>query len=237
MKTVEIVLPVHNEAGELAERVATLMRWLGSHRPRWEWRVTIAENGSTDRTREVAADCVRSFPRTSLWTTDRPGRGGALRGAWAASDADVLAYMDLDLSTDLSDAVLVIEAVTDGTADLAVASRLLRPEWVERGLKRTIIGRCYAWLARAVLNTKTRDFQCGCKVVSRAGWSQLRRYCTDTGWFFDTQLVCWAERLNWRVLEIPVHWRDDPDSRVNILRTAIADLRGLHALAKATSQL
>ena len=158
---------------------------------------------------------------------DRPGRGGALRSVWSASEADVCAYMDVDLSTDLNALLPLVAPLLSGHSDVAIGTRLARGARVIRGPKREIISRCYNLLLHATLGTRFSDAQCGFKAIRADVARALLPLTTDTGWFFDTELLVLAERAGLRIHEVPVDWIDDPDSRVNVVGTALADLRGI----------
>ena len=190
-------------------------------------RITIADNGSTDRTWAQALDLAEEFPLVRAARIKRPGRGGALRSIWSGSDADVVAYMDVDLSTDLNALLPLVAPLVSGHSDVAIGTRLARGSRVVRGPKREIISRCYNLLLHASLGTRFSDAQCGFKAVRADAARVLLPLTTDTGWFFDTELLVLAERAGLRIHEVPVDWIDDPDSRVNVVATALGDLRGI----------
>jgi putative flippase GtrA len=163
---------------------------------------------------------------------EHKGRGRALHTAWGTSDADVLVYMDVDLSTDLAALLPLVAPLLSGHSDLAIGTRLARASRVVRGPKREVISRCYNAILRAVLGAKFSDAQCGFKAIRRDRAEQLLPLVEDTGWFFDTELLVLAQRAGLRIHEVPVDWVDDPDSRVDIVATALADLRGVARLAR-----
>ena len=161
------------------------------------------------------------------------GRGGALRAVWQASDAQVLAYMDVDLSTDLSALLPLVAPLVSGHSDLAIGTRLHRSSRVIRGSKREFISRCYNLILRGALRARFSDAQCGFKAIRSDVARELLPLVQDTGWFFDTELLVLAERSGLRIHEVPVDWIDDPDSTVDIVATAKADLRGVLRLGRA----
>jgi glycosyltransferase involved in cell wall biosynthesis len=223
---VDIVVPVKNEARALAPSVKQLVGHLRHAFP-FTARVTIADNGSTDGTWPVACALVDEFPEVRAVHLDQPGRGRALYEVWSSSDAEVLAYMDVDLSTDLNALLPLIAPLLSGHSDVAIGTRLARGSRVVRGPKREIISRCYNLLLRAALRVGFSDAQCGFKAIRACQARQLLPLVADRGWFFDTELLVLAERAGLRIHEVPVDWVDDPDSRVNIVDTALADLRGM----------
>ena len=226
---VEIVIPVRNEERDLGPAVRRLRAYLDDSFP-FAARITIADNGSTDGTWAQALELAGEFPLVRAARIDRPGRGGALRTIWSGSDADVYAYMDVDLSTDLNALLPLVAPLLSGHSDVAIGTRLARGARVIRGPKREIISRCYNLLLHASLGTRFSDAQCGFKAVRADAARVLLPLTTDTGWFFDTELLVLAERAGLRIHEVPVDWIDDPDSRVNVVATALGDLRGIARL-------
>jgi putative flippase GtrA len=228
---VEIVVPVYNEAEGLEASITTLRRYLDESFP-FRTLVTIADNGSTDGTALIARRLAAVLDGVQALTLSRKGRGYALRTAWSASEAEVVAYMDVDLSTSLSALLPLIGSVLSGHSDLAVGTRLARGSRVVRGPKRELISRAYGHIVRLSLRSRITDFQCGFKAIRRDRALQILPLVEDDGWFFDTELLVTAERLGVRVAETPVDWTDDPDSSVDIVATAAEDLRGVWRLAR-----
>jgi putative flippase GtrA len=229
---VEIVVPVYNEAQGLETSITTLRRYLDESFP-LRTLVTIADNGSTDGTALIARRLAATLDGVQALTLTRKGRGFALRSAWSASEAEVVAYMDVDLSTSLSALLPLIGSVLSGHSDLAVGTRLARGSRVVRGPKRELISRAYSHIVRLSLHSRISDFQCGFKAIRRDRALHILPLVEDNGWFFDTELLVTAERLGVRVAETPVDWTDDPDSSVDIVATAAEDLRGIWRLARA----
>ena len=225
----EIVIPVRNEERDLAPSVRRLHAYLRDQFP-FTTRITIADNGSTDGTWAEALALEASLESVRAVQIERPGRGGALRTVWSQSDADVLAYMDVDLSTDLNALLPLLAPLLSGHSDVAIGTRLARGARVIRGPRREIISRCYNLLLHATLGTGFSDAQCGFKAIRADKARVLLPLTADTGWFFDTELLVLAERAGLRIHEVPVDWIDDADSRVNVISTALADLRGIMRL-------
>ncbi|MDU0293667.1 bifunctional glycosyltransferase family 2/GtrA family protein [Saccharothrix longispora] len=222
----DVVVPVHNEERDLAPCVRELHADLVRTFP-YSFRITIADNASTDGTADVADGLARELPGVTAVHLAEKGRGRALKAVWSASDAAVLAYMDVDLSTDLAALAPLTASLISGHSDLAIGSRLARGARVVRGPKREFVSRCYNLILRGALATRFTDAQCGFKAIRADVARRLLPHVEDTGWFFDTELLVLAERAGARIHEVPVDWVDDPDSRVDIVSTAIADLRGV----------
>ena len=227
---VEIVVPVHNEHAILARTVRRLHRFLSDGFP-FSWRIVVADNASTDGTPFVAADLAGALPGVTHLRLDRKGRGLALREAWSRSDARVVSYMDVDLSTDLRALLPLVAPLLSGHSDVAIGSRLAHGARVVRGPKRELISRGYNRLLHTTLRARFSDAQCGFKAVRRDALDGLLPAVRDDAWFFDTELLVLAQRRGLRIHEVPVDWVDDPDSRVDIVRTAIEDLKGIARLA------
>jgi len=228
----DVTVPVYNEAHVLEASIATLHAYLAEHFP-FTWRITIVDNASTDNTLEVANRCVDRWPRVAVLHLDRKGRGLALREAWSRSDAQVCAYMDVDLSTGLDALLPLVAPLVTGHSDLAIGSRLAPGASVARGPRREIISRTYNMLLKTVFAVRFRDAQCGFKAIRTDIARHLLPAVEDDSWFFDTELLLLAEHNGLRVHEVPVDWVDDPDSRVNVRRTATDDLKGVWRMAKS----
>lgn len=229
--TVDIVLPVLNEQRVLEGSVRRLLQRLDTMRG-FDARIVVADNGSTDGTLEVAHRLARMVPGVSVTHLNVRGRGRALRQAWTRSTADVVAYMDIDLSTDLAALQPLLELVASGRADVATGSRLAPGARVTRGVRRELISRAYNALLRAALEMPVCDAQCGFKAVRASVARTLLPSIEDEEWFFDTELLVRAHHAGFRVAELPVRWVEDRDSRVRVVRTALADLRGVWRLRR-----
>jgi putative flippase GtrA len=228
----DVVIPVYNEQDDLEPCVRQLHAHLAGTFP-YPFRITIADNASTDDTLALAETLQAALAEVRAVHLPEKGRGRALRAVWLASDAPVLAYMDVDLSTDLTALLPLVAPLLSGHSDLAIGTRLARTARVVRGTKREFISRSYNVLLHGTLHTRFSDAQCGFKAIRREVAQQLLPLVEDSGWFFDTELLVLAERAGLRIAEVPVDWIDDPDSRVDIVATALADLRGVARLGRA----
>src|SRR4051812_24705331 len=227
----DVVVPVFNEERDLEPSVRRLHAHLRETFP-YPFRITVADNASTDETPRIAARLAAELPEAEWLRLSEKGRGRALHAAWSGSRAPVLAYLDVDLSTDLTALLPLVAPLISGHSDIAIGTRLARGSRVVRGPKREVISRCYNVLLRSTLAVGFSDAQCGFKAVRRDVAERLLPLVKDSGWFFDTELLVIAERAGLRIHEIPVDWVDDPDSRVDILSTALADLRGIARIGR-----
>ena len=227
----DVVVPVYNEQAVLSESVHRLHRYLRDAVP-FPARITIADNASTDDTPRIAARLATELSDVRVVRLEEKGRGRALHHVWSTSDAAVLVYTDVDLSTDLAALGPLVAPLISGHSDLAIGTRLARGAHVTRGPKREIISRCYNFILNSPLSARFSDAQCGFKAIRADVAARLLPHVEDTGWFFDTELLVLAERSGLRIHEVPVDWVDDPDSRVDIVATAAADLRGIGRLLR-----
>jgi len=228
--SVEVTIPVYNEEKELPESVSKLCRFLSQELKNYQWRITIADNASTDRTLEIARELAKKYLQVSYLHLDQKGRGRAIKKAWRKSDADICSYMDVDLSTDLKSFPPLIKALSHGF-DIAIGSRLLLGSTVlGRTLKREIISRAYNILIKLIFGTRFSDAQCGFKAVTKKVVKEILPYIKNNGWFLDSELLIVGEKNGYRIYEEPVKWVDNPGSTVRVLKTTTEDLKGLWRL-------
>ncbi len=228
----DVVIPVHNEQHTVRACVTRLLEHL-QHTFPYPFRITIADNASTDATWEEACALTAEHSSVAAVRLSQKGRGRALKQVWLASDAPILAYMDVDLSTDLDAFWPLVAPLMSGHSDLAIGSRLHRGSRVVRGPKRELVSRCYNLLLRGVLGAGFSDAQCGFKAIRADVAAEVLPLVEDPSWFFDTELLVVAERCGLRIHEVPVDWYDDPDSRVDVVSTALDDLRGVCRLRRS----
>ncbi|MDO8670983.1 MAG: glycosyltransferase family 2 protein [Dehalococcoidia bacterium] len=225
MAIVDIVIPVYNEEHVLEESINTLREFLQAGF-KHEWKIVVANNASTDGTLALAQKLANKYPDVGYVHLDQKGRGRALRKAWLESKADVVSYMDVDLSTELAAFPPLVDSLLNGY-DVAIGSRLSAKSRTTRSLKREFISRCYNLLIQAMFFTNFVDAQCGFKGVTRRAADQLVPLIKDQAWFFDSELLLLAVRKGYRIKVIPVLWVEDTDTRVKIFNTAMEDIKGL----------
>lgn len=227
----DVTIPVYNEERDLEECLRRLHAYLRDAFPH-TFRITVADNASTDGTLKTAERVARELREVSVVHLDEKGRGNALRKVWLASPSPVLAYMDVDLSTDLAALGPLLAPLISGHSDLAIGTRLTRNSRVIRGPKREFISRSYNFLLQSLMCAHFSDAQCGFKAIRADIAQQILPHTVDNAWFFDTELLVLAEKCGLRVHEVPVDWTDDPNSSVDIVQTALADVRGMARLSK-----
>ncbi len=227
MPQLDIVIPVYNEAHVLAGSVEKLRSFLQETNFPYTWRVVVADNASTDATLEVAQELSRQHDDVSVVHLPQKGRGRALKKAWLESDAAAMCYMDVDLSTDLAALLPLANAVLKDGYDIATGSRMTRGSQITRSLRRETTSRGFIALIKLFFFSKLSDTQCGFKAVTRQAAHELLPLVENDEWFFDTELLLLAEKGGYRVKDVPVHWIEDTDSRVNVRKTVMEDLQGL----------
>ena len=226
--TVDIVIPVYNEEKALPRSIVILTDFLKAHL-RNPWQVVIADNASTDNTRAISEMLCERYPGVNYLRIPQKGRGRALRAAWRDRQADIVSYMDADLSTDLSHFPQLIQSIESGS-HIAVGSRLSRGSRVSRGFKREFISRGYNLLINAMFFTGLPDAQCGFKALTRSAAEAIVPHIKNNNWFFDTELLVIAAKRGFNIASVPVKWADDPTSTVNVAGTALEDVKGLFRL-------
>ncbi|MBT0566904.1 bifunctional glycosyltransferase family 2/GtrA family protein [Williamsia sp. CHRR-6] len=231
----DVVVPVFNEQSDLADCIERLAEHVRTRVP-YSARITIADNASTDSTLAVAIELAQTISGVRVVHLDEKGRGRALNATWMHSDAAVVAYCDVDLSTDLNALLPLVAPLLSGHSDVAIGSRLNRSARVVRGAKREFISRSYNLILRAAMGAKFSDAQCGFKAIRADVARALLPHVHDTGWFFDTELLVLAERIGLRIAEVPVDWVDDPNSKVDIVHTAIEDIKGCWRVGRALAE-
>lgn len=226
-KSVDVVIPCLDEVGVLRQSVETTVGLFAQH-PEFEWRLVIADNGSTDGTTELATQLTEEYPQVAAVFLPVRGRGLALKQAWLGSDSDIVAYMDVDLSTDIRHLPRLVQMVASDSCDIAIGSRLAKGSRTKRSLKREATSRGYVALIRATFpRLRITDAQCGFKALNRKAVNELVPLIENTMWFFDTELLVLAHQRSYRIAELPVRWIEDTDTKVKILKTATEDIRGL----------
>ncbi len=229
---VDVVVPVFDEERTLVENVETLLAYLDREFP-CRFRVVIADNASTDATAAIGAELAARHDEVRYRRLERKGRGLALRTVWLESDANVVSYMDVDLSTNLESFLPLVAPILSGHSEVAIGTRLGHSAHVRRRLKRQILSRGYNLLIHALFRTGFSDAQCGFKAVRTDVARQLLPLVVDDGWFFDTELLLLAEHNGMRIYEVPVDWIEDLDSRVELVPTIVGDLAGLWRMRRS----
>jgi glycosyltransferase involved in cell wall biosynthesis len=226
MATIEVVVPVYNEQEALPRSIPVLHKFLTERIPQ-PWIITIADNGSTDNTIAVATALSQQYPGVRVVRIDQKGRGWSLQKTWLESQADIICYTDVDLSTDLEAFPRLVGALEQEGYDVATGSRLMPGAQVKRSFKREFVSRIYNLMVRLMFFSSFHDAQCGFKAIRREVAQDLVPLVENRNWFFDTELLLLALRKGYRIKEIPVKWYEDPGSTVHVTKTAVEYIEGL----------
>jgi glycosyltransferase involved in cell wall biosynthesis len=226
MPEVNITIPVYNEENAIVNCIEVLREFLQNN-VNFKWTIVIADNASTDATLNVARELAQKYPDVTYCHIDLKGRGRALRKVWLESTADIVSYMDVDLSTGLTAFPPLIASISSGKYDIAIGSRLMRGSHVKRSAKREITSRGYNLMIKSMFFSRFHDAQCGFKAVSRKAVQEIVPLIQNQKWFFDTELLIIGERKGYRIKEIPVEWTEDLGTTVNITNTVVEDVKGL----------
>ncbi len=234
--TFDITIPVLNEEATLAQNVGVLRHFLLEHFPDTsQWKIIIADNGSTDRTEEIAKELSSSYEEVALVKVPRRGVGLALKTSWGQSKADIVGYMDLDLATDLPHFLEAYDAIAERDYDIVYGTRLHpNSKVINRTLKREISSRGFNWILKRYLGVKFSDGMCGFKFLKRSKYPALHEAgAQNDGWFFATELLTVGEWLGMKMYELPVKWTDDAgSSKVKVIPLAKKYLKDMAALKK-----
>lgn len=228
----EIVIPVYNEEEQVEKSVLKLRQFLTNNFSLFSWNIVVADNASTDKTGKIVSELIKKNSKISYLRLEEKGRGRALKKAWEKSRAEIVAYMDVDLSTHLKHVPELINSIKKEKYDISIGSRLLTGSMTKRSLKREIISQIYNLIIKLMHKTKFSDAQCGFKAIKKDVFCKLLPLIQNNEWFFDSELLIIAEKKGYKIHEIPVEWNEDMGSTVKIIPTAMEDLKGLWRLYK-----
>lgn len=227
MKSVAVVVPVYNEELDLPKNIPVLFDFLKIKLNNFNWKIIIVDNASTDNTPTLGKELANKDNRIKYIRLTKKGRGRALKKVWSESDSDILSYMDVDLSSDLNYFPKLVLALENG-ADISIGSRLAPGAKVfDRPFFREVLSRGYSFIFRALFWTSFRDAQCGFKAITRKASKMVLPLVKDTEWFFDSELLIIADKAGLNIEEVPIVWKDDPNSTVKVARTAFGDIKGI----------
>ena len=210
MKSVDIIVPVYSgNLVELAPNIAQQIDFFRKNLNGYRWKIVIAINGkNAGEIIDLAKYLSKKYKEVSYIYTEVAGKGAGVLAGWERSDADILAYMDIDLSVELSDFRNLIKGIEDGF-DICVGSRYVSGSEVKRSLKRKIVSFVYhKILLKLFLNVKFTDGQCGFKAITKPTAKKILPLVKDKAWFFESEMMYIAEKLGYKIEEIPVVWRE-----------------------------
>lgn len=219
--TLNIVIPVYNEADVLEKSILKQYAFYSQNLSSFDWHITIANNGSIDTTSDIAKRLSKQFERVKWQDIPVKGRGNALKQVWSGSNADFQCYMDVDLATDLKDFPKLIDNLVQGY-DISVGSKYMPGANYKRHFSRYILSKSFNLLNKMLFNAQFTDSQCGFKAITKNAASKLLPKIQDNNWFFDTELLVYAQKNNFKIKEVPVTWHElgmAKKSGVKVIRT------------------
>ena len=228
-----VVLPVYNEEIILSDSTKKVVAFMRANFPSAVFRVVIADNNSTDKTGEIGQKLTAGFPEVDYLFFNQKGKGLAWRQAFQKHESDIYIVMDADLAVDLLAVKVLVENINNG-CDLVIGSRFLAKSQLNRSVWRELVSRIYRFLARRILRTKVSDFQCGFKAINNTVRNRVLPLTKDNGFFLDTEIIVWSEKLGLKVKEIPVDWSEfrntERKSTVKVWETTVQYLNQIKQL-------
>lgn len=233
---VDICLPAHNEETILKKNTLRLYEFCKNQNLPFDWKITIIINASTDHSLLIAQELANKIPEVFVLTINEPGRGNALQYTWLHSTAEIVCYMDSDLAVSLSSLPVLLTPIINNRADITIGSRYLSESIISRSIIREITSRAYNSLAKLFLKHRYLDLQCGFKAIRQSVFTNLNPYLKDKNWFFDTEIIIWADKLGYTIKEIPVNWKEarfeNRTSKVKLLKDSFYFIKKLSNLRK-----
>lgn len=238
---IDFCLPAYNEEKILEKNVLALLEYLKNANFNFTWQIIIANNASTDATKAIGEKLTAVDPRIILKNISAKGKGLAIKVAFRESEADLALFMDMDFSVPITFIPAMLEPLINTQADLTIGSRMLTAVKIKRGIIREIISQSYNILSRLILKHHYTDLQCGFKAINLEAFKKIYPYLENDKWFLDTELILFADRLGYRVKEVPVAWSENRSkenrSRVPVIKNSLTFLKYLFALRKRLRRL
>lgn len=234
MKKLLITLPCFNEEQVLEKNVNTIFNYAQKGLSDYDWSILVIDNASSDKTFEIAKKLNQQNPKILIAQYLKKGRGAALKNVWQANNCyDIYSYMDIDLATDLNHFTDLISKLDEGY-NIAVGSRYVPGAKAQRSFRRKFMSKVYNLLLKLFLKVDFKDAQCGFKAFDKKSIINILPKTFDSGWFWDTEFMILAERSGYKIIEIPVVWKEVRDeireSKVSPLAEAFKQLRNIRLM-------
>lgn len=211
-----IIIPAHNEEERLSPSLSSVQEFVNQQN--YPIEVIVVENGSQDRTLEIARSFKAKMPCLKVIEEKERGKGLAVRSGMLAATGEYRIFCDADFSMPVSEISKFIPAPGENY-DVAIASRELpESKRVDEPEFRHLIGRIFNSLVRYSLLPGLQDTQCGFKAFRGDIAEQLFGMQTLTGWSFDAEIIFIAQRFGYKIIEVPITWYYKPGSRLNIFK-------------------
>lgn len=222
---IDFCIPIYNESRLLEKNASKVLQYCLDKKFPFPWRLVLIVNGSTDDSLSIAKNFSAAHAGlVEVFEVPEKGKGLALKRYWSSSEADIFFVMDVDLAVSLDDLPSCLAPLSEGY-DVVIGSRLLPASRIKRGFFRELTARSYLFLSRLILGHKFSDLQCGFKAIKRAAFDRVAPYLNNREWFFDTELVFFADFFGYNIKEIPVDWEenryDQRKSKINVLKDSL----------------
>lgn len=222
---IEFCLPVYNEEKILKKNTLRLLDYCQNQNFDFVWQIVLINNGSIDNSEKICQELSNKYSQIKIETIKQSGRGQAIKQYWQKSKADIVVYMDIDLAVSLDNVPDLINPIIEGKYDLAIGSRLLPDSKINRSFIRELSSQSYNFLSKIILNHNFSDLQCGFKAIKTGVFKKIVPYIQNNKWFFDTELIIFANYFGYKIKEIPVNWQenryDQRKSKVNVIKDSI----------------
>ncbi len=222
--TVDIVFPVYYDNIDILEdSTIEVLKHVKKIQDSYLFKIIISVNGpKSSKIIEKAKSICRKNDSVSYIYTKNQGKGYGVLNAWRNSSADILAYMDIDLSTSLKSFNSLIDEIRKGT-DIAVGSRYLTTSKIKRSLRRYLLSRIYhIFLINIFLRLPIKDVQCGFKAIHKNAFLRLSSGISNQVFFFEAEMLYLAQSLKMKIVEVPVFWIECKVTGVKLIRTSLS---------------
>ena len=220
--SVDIVVPVYyGNIKELRKNIPKQVNFFRKNFNDYNWNVIISINGSNaSEIIELSKNLSKKYNNLKYIYFKEAGKGVGVMEAWKKSNADIITYMDIDLSTDLKYFRNLINPIEQGY-DICIGSRYHKNSKMKRSFLRHFISSFYHIIfMKIILNTKYTDSQCGFKAVNKKVVKEILPLVKDKFWFFETEFLYIAQKKGFKIKEIPIMWEEDITlkSGVNLIK-------------------
>ncbi|MBI4652910.1 glycosyltransferase [Candidatus Kuenenbacteria bacterium] len=229
---IEFCVPVHNEEKILKNNILKLLNYCHNQNFNFDWKIVLINNGSQDNSEKICQELFNQYSqKIKIENIKQSGKGRALKFYWQKSKADIVIYMDIDLAVSLDNIPNLIEPIVQENYDLIIGSRLLSDSKIKRSFIRELSSQTYNFLSKIILGHYFSDLQCGFKAIKVDVFKKIAPYIQNNKWFFDTELIVFANYFKYKIKEIPIEWQenryDERKSKVNLVKDSLKFLINL----------
>lgn len=218
-----VVIPAYNEEVRILPTIGAIASYISGLG--FPWELLIADDGSKDSTRTLVSEL--EFANLRLLTTPQNGgKGSAVRRGMLAAQGQYVLFADADNSTPIEELDRLLDKLRHEGYDMAVGSRAaLGADVANKSILRRTLSGGLRWINRAVLRIQVEDTQCGFKLYTQEAARRLHQAQTVMGFSFDLEILFLAQKLGYRIAEVPVNWIDAPGSKVDTSKEVVRFLK------------